>query len=124
VLSQGLAEDRHPLVGSLGALRILHYNNLVVVQYAKSTKGSNKGVAVLRQALAQHQRQGEYHEMSKAYSEMKSNLVVFALSLVLSQGLAEDRHPLVGVAVLRQALAQHQRQGEYHEIGLHLRICF
>ena len=34
--------------------------------------------------------------MSKAYSEMKSNLVVFALSLVLSQGLAEDRHPLVG----------------------------
>jgi carboxylesterase type B len=28
VLSQGLAEDRHPLVGSLGSLRILHYNNL------------------------------------------------------------------------------------------------
>ncbi|OQE27109.1 hypothetical protein PENFLA_c006G08672 [Penicillium flavigenum] len=28
VLSQGLAEERHPLVGSLGALRILHYNNL------------------------------------------------------------------------------------------------
>ncbi|CAG8111534.1 unnamed protein product [Penicillium nalgiovense] len=34
--------------------------------------------------------------LSKAYSEMKSNLVVFALSLVLGQGLAEDRHPLVG----------------------------
>ncbi|KAJ6147253.1 hypothetical protein N7497_009235 [Penicillium chrysogenum] len=28
VLSQGLAEDRHPFVGSLGALRILHYNKL------------------------------------------------------------------------------------------------
>ncbi|KAJ5951674.1 uncharacterized protein N7479_010087 [Penicillium vulpinum] len=28
LLSQGLAEDRHPLVASLGALRVLHYNNL------------------------------------------------------------------------------------------------
>ncbi|KAJ6140319.1 hypothetical protein N7471_006805 [Penicillium samsonianum] len=28
LLSQGLAEERHPLAESLGALRVLHYNNL------------------------------------------------------------------------------------------------